>query len=58
LKRGIERARSGEVAGWHINGMAANRRLQRYLARALVWPEPDFERLLPQLASTLFFPEY
>jgi aminoglycoside phosphotransferase (APT) family kinase protein len=56
FKLGIGRARAGTLAGWTINGLEANPRLRRYLARALAWPDPDFSRELAALGDLRFFP--
>ena len=41
LRHGVQRATAGQLAGWTINELPANVRLQRYLARALAWPDSD-----------------
>jgi hypothetical protein len=56
FKAGISRAHAGTLAGWTINGLPANVRLRRYLARALAWPAPDFDSQLAALAGERFFP--
>jgi aminoglycoside phosphotransferase (APT) family kinase protein len=56
FKLGIRRAQEGTLAGWTINGLPANLRLRRYLARAQVWPDPDFSRQLDALAGLDLFP--
>ncbi len=56
LNYGLQRAQSGQLAGWHINEMPANERLRRYLARALAWPQTDFSAPLSGLGESLFFP--
>lgn len=53
---GIRRAAEGRLAGWTINGLPANARLRRYLARALAWPDPDFSMSLDGLGDLDFFP--
>ena len=53
---GVERARDGTLVGWTANGLPANVRLRRYLARALAWPDPDFSQQLDALADLQFFP--
>jgi hypothetical protein len=57
IRRGIQLARSGQLAGWQVNGLSANDRLRRYLARALAWPEPDFNHQIADLASVALFPD-
>jgi Ser/Thr protein kinase RdoA (MazF antagonist) len=57
VERGIERARAGEAPGWAIEGLPANQKLRRYLARALAWPETDFAEVLEKVANLRFFPE-
>ena len=39
-----------------INGLEANLRLRRYLARALAWPDRDLARELAGLGDLRFFP--
>jgi aminoglycoside phosphotransferase (APT) family kinase protein len=57
FRLGIDRAQAGTLAGWTINGLPANARLRRYLARALTWPDPDIARQLDGLGDLSFFPE-
>lgn len=54
LDYGVRQAQ--EMCGWQINGLPANQRLRRYLARALAWPETTFHGSLATLASIDFFP--
>jgi aminoglycoside phosphotransferase (APT) family kinase protein len=56
FKLGIGRARAGTLAGWTINGLPANERLRRYLARALAWPDPEYATWLDELADLELFP--
>lgn len=56
LQEGVRRAAQGLLAGWTINGMPANARLRRYLARAMSWPDPDFAGQLANIASLELFP--
>lgn len=56
MMHGVKRAEKGEIAGWQINGLPANFRLRRYLARALAWPATNFSPPLAQLAAVQFFP--
>jgi hypothetical protein len=37
LRQGIQRASTGQLAGWTINDLPANERLRRYLNRGLAW---------------------
>jgi hypothetical protein len=53
---GIERAEAGTLASWTVNGLPADIRLRRYLARALAWPDPDPSRQLADLGDLRFFP--
>jgi len=55
IRGGLDRARTGRLAGWQVHGMEANERLRRYLARGLAWPETDFARQLGELAEVTFF---
>jgi len=54
---GLQRVRRGQLGGWTINTMPPNRRLRRYLARALAWPEMRFADQLNELAEVTFFPD-
>jgi aminoglycoside phosphotransferase (APT) family kinase protein len=56
FRLGIRRAQEGSLAGWTINGLPANHRLRRYLARAIAWPDPDFSRELDGLTGLEMFP--
>jgi aminoglycoside phosphotransferase (APT) family kinase protein len=56
LKLSIARAQAGTLAGWTINGLPANLRLRRYLARALAWPAPDFAAQLEELGDLELLP--
>jgi Ser/Thr protein kinase RdoA (MazF antagonist) len=56
FQEGLRRAESGELGGWMINGLPANVRLRRYLARALAWPVHDFSSHLAELSDLRFFP--
>lgn len=53
---GLRRVEAGRLAGWAVNGLPANQRLRRYLARGLAWPEPEFSDRLDELAGLEFFP--
>lgn len=57
ITHGIRRWQADKLAGWTVNTMNPNRRLRRYLARALAWPQMDFEDYLQQLGDCLFFPD-
>lgn len=57
LQMGVRKATQGDLAGWQINGMPANQRLQRYYARAIGWATDDFEVQLANSADIRFFPE-
>lgn len=54
MNQGVKLARTGRLANWTINGLPANERLRRYLARALAWPQVEFQ--LETLANVEFFP--
>jgi len=56
LPAGVRKAQTGQLVDWRVNGMLANQRLRRYLARALAWPRSDFAEELAQLESVEFFP--
>lgn len=55
-KLGIARAQAGTLPGWTINGLPANERLRRYLARALAWPNPEFSSQLDTIRGLELFP--
>jgi aminoglycoside phosphotransferase (APT) family kinase protein len=56
FQEGLRRAEAGTLAGWTVNGLPPNVRLRRYLARALAWPDGDFEAELVGLGDMVFFP--
>lgn len=56
LASGARRAAAGTVADWTINGLPANLRLRRYLARALAWPAEDYTDQLGALLDVVFVP--
>ena len=56
LSDGLSRAEQGDFGTWRINGLAPNRRLCRYLARGLAWPETTFTNRLEELSQVRFFP--
>ena len=55
LHFGVRRANQGTLENWHINGMPANQRLRRYLARVLSWGNDDFEAQLATVEGVTFF---
>jgi aminoglycoside phosphotransferase (APT) family kinase protein len=57
MQHGIRHAEAGALAGWSINGLPANLRLRRYLARAAAWPNLEFVRELTAFADIVFFPD-
>lgn len=57
VQRGIRLAAAGRSCGWTINGLPANERLRRYLARAAAWPSMEFGRKLENFSALEFFPE-
>jgi aminoglycoside phosphotransferase (APT) family kinase protein len=57
LPIGVKRATMGQITGWQINGLPANVRLQRCLARAKAWPAIDFADEFATLCHQRFFPE-
>lgn len=56
MRIGVNLAATGQLAGWQINGLPANVRMRRYLARALAWPALTFEENDAALADLQFFP--
>jgi len=57
IRGGMRRVELHQLVGWTVNGLPANQRLRRYLARAIAWPEPAFDRQLVALAEVMFFPD-
>ena len=57
LPSGIRQTQAGTVSLWQLNGLSANLRLRRYLARALAWPNMNFSQTLNDLSPVNFFPE-
>ena len=56
IKEGGVLAAQRRLNGWTVNGLPAALRLQRYLARALAWPDLAFDREFDALAKFEFFP--
>lgn len=56
LRIGVNMAAAGQVTTWQINGLPANLRLQRYLARAQAWPSRNFSGELTKFTEMRFFP--
>jgi hypothetical protein len=56
LKHGIKLASTGQLAGWTTNDLPGNIKLRRYLARALAWPNMEYESTLEELERLEFFP--
>jgi hypothetical protein len=56
VREGLRRAATGRLVGWDVNGLPANERLRRYLARGEAWPAGDFAARLESLAELAFFP--
>ena len=57
VERVLAEAAAGPVRRWAMNMMPANERGRRFLARALAWPEGDFEAALARTAVYRLFPE-
>lgn len=57
LDFGVRRASRGDLPGWQINGIPANQRLRRYLARCWAWPDGNLDDELETLSDFCFFPE-
>jgi thiamine kinase-like enzyme len=57
IRQGMKLAASAELATWTVNGLPANERLSRYLARAIAWPEMDYHKALADLGAITFFPD-
>jgi aminoglycoside/choline kinase family phosphotransferase len=56
LGRGMRLAAADGLDGWTVNGLPANVRLRRYLARALAWPQADGAPWLARLEGVTFLP--
>ena len=56
MRDGLRRVGTERLAGWEVNGLPANQRLRRYLARGLAWPEMDLKERIEELADLEFFP--
>lgn len=56
LPIGVKKALAGTVADWQVNGLPANLRLQRYLARAKAWPDSNWTEMLAQTSTVMVFP--
>jgi aminoglycoside phosphotransferase (APT) family kinase protein len=56
LDSGVRKANAQDITGWQINGLPANERLRRYLARVLAWPNMAFNSQLATLDTVIFFP--
>jgi aminoglycoside phosphotransferase (APT) family kinase protein len=56
LGEGLRRVRSGDLSGWRIHEMEPDRKLRRYLAKALAWPSCVDESELDSLCDLQFFP--
>jgi thiamine kinase-like enzyme len=54
IRAGMKQVQTGQLAGWQINEMPANQRLQRYLARGYAWPKWEFDP--KAYADIPFFP--
>ena len=52
VERVLAEAAAGPVRRWAMNTMPANERGRRFLARALAWPEGDFEAAYGELSLT------
>ncbi len=57
LSIGMEKAQSGALHDWSINGMPASVRLRRLLARAMAWPDSVGPATLSSVADVRFFPD-
>jgi len=57
LGYGVRKVSTGQLNQWRIHGMDPNRKLRRYLARALAWPDYDYKSICDELADIYFFPD-
>ncbi len=57
LGEGLRRAKTGELRVWRIHDMEPNRKIRRYLARALAWPSYNVEPEIDDLTDVRFFPD-
>lgn len=56
LNEGMRRFSAGQLDNWRIHSMSPNLKLRRYLARALAWPEHEFDEKISQIEENRFFP--
>jgi hypothetical protein len=56
LREGIRRVGAGELVGWDVNGLPADEKLRRFLARGLAWPKKGFGDQMEALEAVEFFP--
>ncbi len=56
LNEGMRRFSAGQLNNWRIHGMSPNLKLRRYLARALTWPDSEFDEKIGHLEENRFFP--
>ncbi|MGB3714634.1 MAG: phosphotransferase [Candidatus Promineifilaceae bacterium] len=57
LGEGLRRTKTGELGGWRIHNMEPNRKLRRYLERALAWPSYNVGPDIDKLDDVRFFPD-
>lgn len=57
LPIGQQKSEASLFSQWQINGLSANLRLRRLLARGRAWPDMNLERQLSQLSEIFFFPQ-
>lgn len=55
VTHGRRRWEANKLQGWTINSMNPNKRLRRYLARAMAYPKMDFQDELDRLSDLVFF---
>jgi thiamine kinase-like enzyme len=51
---GVQRAEAGTLAGWKSNEVDPQTRMRRYLARAIAWPNMNFEHELTAINDMVF----
>jgi thiamine kinase-like enzyme len=56
LRQGMRAAEAGVLASWSVNGIPGERRLRRYLARVLAWPDGGAAASHAALGELTFFP--
>jgi aminoglycoside phosphotransferase (APT) family kinase protein len=56
LPNGVRRVQQGRLEGWLVNGLPAEERLRRNLARARAWPKTSVADAYDEVRGLTFFP--